>query len=143
MQNLHLIMRNLPTRECRLVNTSFWDCAAPEMRYFKHSLRFQAGEPGKCPGMACESDGRDWPAATGEDPGMPCSRADFVNSAVVRMPSLRITFDLWKVTVLPEISRITAIVLMQRPSAASCTLVRRRPHQTQVCSPAIRPTCLS
>jgi hypothetical protein len=33
--------------ECRLVSTSFWDCAAQEMRYFKCSLRFQAGELGK------------------------------------------------------------------------------------------------
>lgn len=39
-QNLHLIiiMRNLPTRDlgCRLVRTSFRDCAALEMRYFKY-----------------------------------------------------------------------------------------------------------
>ena len=30
---------------------------------------------------------------------MPCSRAYFVNSAVLRIPNLRITFDLWNATV--------------------------------------------
>jgi hypothetical protein len=41
------------------------------------------------------------PAANaGQDPLMPCSRAYFVNSAVLRMPNLRITFALWNATVL-------------------------------------------
>jgi hypothetical protein len=89
MQNLHRSnARSADPRRAnaRLVSTSFWACAAPEMRYFKCSLRFQAGELGKCPVLACESDGRDWTAAAGQDPVMPSSRAYFVNSAVVRMP---------------------------------------------------------
>ena len=50
-------------------------------------------------------------AKAGQDPVMPWSRAYFVNSAVLKMPSLRITFDLWNATVLLEMLRIAAISL--------------------------------
>ena len=50
-------------------------------------------------------------AKAGQDPVMPWSRAYFVNSAVLRMPSLRITFDLWNATVLLEMLRSVAISL--------------------------------
>ena len=73
-------------------------------------LRYQLAELGKCPVLVPE---RDAPIGTtakaGQDPLMPCSRAYFVNSAVLRMPSLRITFDLWNATVLREMLRIAAI----------------------------------
>ena len=80
---------------------------------------------------------------------MPWSKAYFVNSAVLRIPNLRITFDLWNATVFLEIFRIAAISLMGCPSATSCTTSRWRSvsspeaPRTQAANPAIHPRCLS
>jgi hypothetical protein len=65
-------------------------------------------------------------AKAGQDPLMPCCRAYFVNSAVLRMPNFRITFALWNATVLREMARIAAISFTECPSAASCTTSRWR-----------------
>ena len=67
---------------------------------------------------------------------MPCSRAYFVNSAVLWMPNLRITFDLWNTTVFLEILRIAAISLRACPSATSCTTSRWRLVSSPEASPA-------
>src|SRR5579872_7278396 len=65
------------------------------------SLRYPPAELGKCPVPARKRDARNCPLLSGDqDPLMPCSRAYFVNSAVLRIPNLRITFALWKATVL-------------------------------------------
>ena len=60
-------------------------------------------ELGKCPVQSWlerAAPGDNSAAHAGQDPLMPCSRAYFVNSAVLRMPNLRITFALWNATVL-------------------------------------------
>ena len=74
-------------------------------------------------------------ANSSQDPLMPCSRAYFVNSAVLWIPNLRITFDLWNATVFLEILRIAAISLMGCPSATSCTTSRWRSVSSPEASP--------